>query len=120
MDGKAYLSRARDAEARIRALAERRRRCGELAALCGGKPGPNLAALQAELEGQIEDYAALVREIAGRIDGVSDPVCRDVLRYRYLNGWSWQAIAARTRMSRGWLMKLHARGVGEIDCSRDA
>ena len=114
MDAKAYLSRARDAGARTDALAERRQRCGELAALGGGRPGPNLAALERELDGRIEDYAALVRDIERRIDQVTDPLCRDVLRYRYLNGWSWQAIAGRMHLSRGWLMKVHARGVEEL------
>ena len=114
VDAKAYLSQARQAERGIAALAERRRRCGELAGYRGGD-GPELDALQRELDGRIEDYAALVREIEGKIDRVENPLYREVLRYRYLNGWSWQVIAGRMCFSRDWLMKLHARALGEVE-----
>ena len=37
-----------------------------------------------------------------------------MLKYRYLNGWSWKAIAARTHFSRDWLWRLHARALEQI------
>ena len=114
MDAKAYLSQARRAERRIDALARRQRRYAELGALRRG-PGAELDALQRELDGRIERYAALVRDIAGRIDRVDNPVYREVLEYRYLDGWSWQAIAARLCFSRDWVMKLHARAIEAIE-----
>ena len=39
----------------------------------------------------------------------------EVLEYRYLDGWSWQAIAARLCFSRDWVMKLHARAIEAVE-----
>lgn len=112
---KAYLSQAKQTDRRIEALLERRRRCGELANCRTPGRAPALDALQRELDERIEAYAALVGDIERRIDGVKNPQYRDLLRYRYLNGWSWQKIAGRMSYSRDWLMRLHVRALDAVD-----
>lgn len=117
MTAKEYLRQVKLADRRIEALAERRRHYRELAEARGGR-SEALEALDRELAERIDEYAALVREIEGAIDGVGDIVLRDVLRYRYLNGWSWQVIAQKMRFSQDWLWRLHARAleaIGERD-----
>ena len=114
MTAKAYLSQARQADRRIGALRERRQRCGEMAACRTPGRAPSLDALQGELDAQIERYAALVSDIEGRIAAVENPQYRDILRYRYLNGWSWRRIAGSMCFSQDWLMRLHARALEEV------
>ena len=108
MDAKEYLSQTWLAKREIVALKDRRRRCGELLRWRSpGGPG-EAEALQAELDERIDAYAALVRRVEAAIDRVEDPLQRAVLGLRYLNGWSWKAIAAQTGYTRSWLMRQHA------------
>ena len=112
-DVKAWLGEAARMERGLEALMERQRRYRELGkARTGDSPG--LEALEEEIGERIERYAARVRGIEKKIDALDDPMQREVLRYRYLNGWRWQVIAARTGLSREWLWKLHARALEEI------
>lgn len=113
MDVKGYLSQVRQADRRIDALLERRRRYRELAERRGGRVEA-LEGLERDIDARIDAYAGLVREIEGVIDRVEEAPCREVLRYRYLNGWSWQVISDRTHYSKDWLWRLHARGLEEI------
>lgn len=119
MTAKAYLGQARQAELNIQALLERRERCAEMASRRGPEGSKALEALEAELDRRIGEYVEQVRGIEAAIDGVREARCRDVLRYRYLNGWSWQVIAGKMSYSRNWLWKLHARGLEEIEGSRE-
>lgn len=114
MNAKEYLSQARQADRRIGALLERRRHYREMEELRGPGSAGGLEALEGEIDRRIEAYAALVREIEEVIDEVENGQYRDVLKLRYLNGWSWKAIAARTNFSRDWLWKLHARALEQI------
>ena len=110
MTAKEYLSQARQAELRIEALLERRRRCLELTRR-RGRGQAALDRLESELDRQIGEYAALALEIEGRIDGLDSELQRDVLRYRYLNGWSWREISNRMRYSPSWVLKNHEDGL---------
>ena len=119
MTAKAYLSQVKQQEQRIGALLDRQRRYHELGAwrgACfrGGRGAAEMAALERELDGRIAEYASLVRQIEGTIDAVEDAQYRDVLRYRYLNGWNWQRIAERMNFSQDWLWHLHARALKAV------
>ena len=117
MDAKTYLKRARQAERQVMATMERRRRLSEMARWRGpGGPG-QLEALGRELDRRIDEYAALVVEVEQTIDGVEEPLYRDLLRFRYLNGWGWQTISAQTGYSRDWLMRLHSRALAALETS---
>ena len=110
-DVKERLAAAARMDRQLGALVERQRRYRELA---GGRNAPGMESLDREIGARIEAYAATVREIEGEIDGLEEPLQREVLRYRYLNGWSWQAIAARMGYSREWLWKQHARALEKM------
>ena len=108
MDAKEYLSQTWLAKREIVALKDRRRRCGELLRWrTPGGPG-EAEALQSELDERIDAYAALVKRVERAIDRVESPLQRAVLGLRYLNGWSWKAIAAQTGYTQNWLMQQHA------------
>ena len=96
---------------RVEALLERRQRC--LALTKSVTPGRRAALerLQRELDERAGDYAVRVLEVERRIDAMGDELQRDVLRYRYLNGWSWREIAAKTGFSEDWLKHVHSRAV---------
>ena len=100
MTAKEYLGQAKRAEARIGAMLERRQRYRGIAVKRGAGEADGLAGLEAD------------------IDRVRSEECREVLRYRYLNGWSWQVIAERTHYSKDWLWRLHARGLEAVEEER--
>ena len=116
MTAKEYLSQAKQHDRRIAALLDRQRRYHELGAWRGERFGgmdgaAQMAALERELDARIGAYAELVRQIEATIDAVGDAQYRDVLKYRYLNGWSWQKIAERMHFSQDWVWRLHARAL---------
>ena len=111
-DVKARLEAAARMDRELGALAERQRRYRELAR---GRNAPGMEALEKEIGERIEAYAATVREVEGEIDRLEEPLQREVLRYRYLNGWNWRAIAARMGYSREWLWKQHARALERME-----
>ena len=111
MDAKEYLIQAQLAGRQIVALQDRRRRCGEMLRWrTPGGPG-EAEALQASLDDHIDAYARLVKRVEAALDRMESPLQRAVLGLRYLNGWSWKAIAAQTGYSRNWLMQQHALGL---------
>lgn len=118
MTAKEYLSQARRLDRRILALLDRQSRYHEIGAWragFGGAVGPGaMLALERELDGRILEYADKVREIERTIDQVEDEQYRDVLKYRYLNGWSWKDIAERMGFSQDWLWHLHARALRAV------
>ena len=118
MTAKEYLSQVKRQDQRIGALLDRQRRYHELGALRTGGSA-SMRALEKELDARIDAYAALVREIEGAIDAVEDAQYRDLLRYRYLNGWGWQKIADRMRFSQDWVWRLHARALRQVRVPED-
>ena len=114
MNGVEALRRIRKAELRLTALMERRRRCLELENGIAPGRSEELEALRRKLEAQAGEYAELAQCAEDLIDRVSDDTLRDVLRYRYLNGWSWQQIAFRMNYSLGWVKHLHGRAMKEV------
>ena len=115
MEAMECLKGARQVDRQLRALALRRRRCAELIRATDGA-GENLAALDAELVRQAEALAALQLRAGNIIDALSDPVDREVMRYRYLDGLNWRDICVRTGFGRTWLWKVHARAERRLEC----
>ena len=118
MTAKEYLGQVRQLERRIWALLDRQSKYHELGAWRAryqGAVGPvAMLALERELDGRITEYAERVREIERVIDAVEDGQYRDLLKYRYLNGWSWQQISERMSFSQDWLWHLHARALQAV------
>ena len=110
----AFLSRAGQARRGIDALLERRQRCRELAARRGAR-SEALEGLERDIDRRIREYAALTREIEAVIDAAASPPEREVLRYRYLNGWDWRTIAGALGRGRSWVFQVHEEALNGVD-----
>lgn len=111
---KALLSRARRADRQLQAVLDRQRRCEGIERAAGGA-GPRLAALQEDLKSRAERWAAEQLAVAAAIDRLDDPVQREVLQHRYLDGLDWREIAERMGYSREWLWRVHRQAVGRLE-----
>lgn len=128
MTAKEFLSQARGMKVRIEALEERRARYRDLAtrrtAHYHSEPGGGtrrvssveeyalkIVDLDAELAARIEQYVDTLRKIEAVIDAVDDQRCRDLLKFRYLNGWSWNKVARRMDYSVDHVWHLHDRAL---------
>jgi len=49
------------------------------------------------------------------ISQVDDPICQLLLEMRYVNGWSWEAVAGELRFDRSWISRLHGSALKEIE-----
>lgn len=131
MTAKEYLRQLSRKDARINALIERQQRYRELAerrtAVYRDTPGSGrrcsssveeyvvkIIDLEREIDRRIGEYVDLTREIEAAIDRVSDDRYRDILRYRYINGWSWERIAREMHYELRWIYRLHGRALREI------
>lgn len=131
MTAKEYLRQLSRKDARINALVERQRRCRELAerrtAVYRDTPGggrrcsssveeyvAKIIDLEREIDRRIDEYVGLTREIEAAIDRIDDDRYRDILRFRYVNGWGWERIAREMHYELRWIYRLHGRALREI------
>ena len=119
MTAKAYLSQVKRLDARIGALLDRQKRYHEIGAWRArhypSLNGPAaMLALERELDERIVAYAEQVRAVEAVIDAVGDAQYRDLLKYRYLNGWPWKKIAERMRFSKDWVWHLHQKALRAV------
>lgn len=132
MTAKEYLRQLARSNSRIDALIERQRRYRELAerrtAVYRDTPGGGrrcsssveecavkIIDLEREIDRRIDEYVDLTREIETAIDKVGDDRYRDILRYRYINGWSWERIAQEMHYDRRQITRLHGLALLEIE-----
>ena len=131
MNAKEYLSQLRFRSAKIDALLERRAKYRDLALRCTtlyrGSPGGTLRVssveeyvcrivdLEQEIDQRLSAYVRLTREIERAIDAVPDPRYRELLRFRYVNGWSLSRIAREMHMSEDWVKHLHGEALQQFD-----
>ena len=132
MTAKEYMRQLSRKDARINALIERQQRYRELAerrtAIYRDIPGGGrrcsssveeyvvkIIDLEREIDRRIDEYVDLTREIEAVIDSVGDDRYRDILRYRYLNGWSWEKIAQEMHYDRRQITRLHGLALLEIE-----
>lgn len=136
MTAKEYLNQARNMQTRLEALNERRQRYEDLAtsATAHYRSGPGgtrrvssveeyavkLADLSAEMKIRADIYAEALHEIEAAIDAVPMQNYRDVLRYRYLNGWSWNRIGKNLHYSLDYLYQLHRLAIKAVPVPADA
>ena len=122
MTAKEYLRQLSRKDARINALIERQRRYRELAerrtAVYRDTPGGGRRCsssveeyvakiIDLEIDRRIDEYVDLTREIEAAIDRIPDGRYRDVLRFRYVNGWTWEKIADEMGYDERWVRRLH-------------
>lgn len=134
---KEYLRQLSRKDARINALIERQQRYRELAQrrtpIYRDTPGggrrcassveeyvAKIVDLEREIDRRIDEYVDLTREIEAAIDKIGDDRCRDILRYRYINGWSWEKIARETHYDERWVRRLHGRALARIEIPESA
>jgi hypothetical protein len=136
MDAKTYLRQLTRMDKRIDALFERRNRYKDLATrrttVYRDMPGGGrrcassceeyvckIVDLERELDRRIDEYVDLTREIEGLIANVPDDRHRDILTWRYVNGWSWERIAEAMHYDRVWIWRLHGRALAEFEKTRN-
>ena len=127
---KAYLGRYRDNEREIRRTEEEilrweslsRKTTTTMGAAGGGSNGEDK--LQAAVEKimrwqnrltlQLAERVRLREEIEAAIGTVEDERLRLLLRYRYIDGWTWERIAVGMEISYQWVCHLHGEALKEI------
>lgn len=126
-DAKAYLSRYREACAELERLHRERERLAQLRtfASCrldntpvqgGPAPSPNAASdslmdLEREIAAETARLYALRREITAAIRRVPDSTCRILLRWRYIEGLSFEKLAQQMHYSERGVYKVHRRAL---------
>ena len=132
MQPKEYLRQLQRRDARINALIERQRHYYDLATRItpgyrtdGGGPSGHssrvadcaskIADLEREIDRRIDEYVDLTREIEAAIDRIPDGRYRDVLRFRYVNGWTWERIADEMGYDLRWVHRLHGQALAMIE-----
>ena len=128
MTAKEFLRGIRGHERRIKALMERRQHYYDLAMQGTGTRearrigGTNQASrvedavcrlidLEGDLDKEIDRLVDEVRLAERLIDQLEDSRHRDILRHRYLDGWSWERIAHEMNYDRSWVLRLHGEGL---------
>ena len=137
MTAKEFLQQARGMRTRLDALEERRRHYEDMAQSCTARyrsgPGGStrrvssveeyavkLADLSREMQLRADIYAEELRKIERAIDAVEPALYRDVLKFRYLNGWRWTKVAEEMHYSRQGATIVHDRALRLVRVPRDA
>lgn len=132
MTTKEYLTRYQDLRRDVYALAERRDYYMHLAQKCtatygqtsggGGGDGSKVSRnvdkavdKEKELVQRIAELVELEEEIEDVIARVPDQVVRDVLTYRYINGWDLRVIADKMGYSREYMRHLHSDALDKVE-----
>ena len=129
-----YLSQLTRKNARIQALMEQQQHYRETAERItrGYSKAPSASSHRAgsviegcvagideverEIKQRIEEYTELTREIEAAIARIPDDRYRDILRWRYVNGWKWERIAKEMNYSdMKWLWNLHRRALEALE-----
>jgi len=71
--------------------------------------------LSREIEREMSLFVEKVREIDAMIAKVPDDRHRDLLRWRYLNGWPWDRISEGLGCERRWTLAMHGRALLEVE-----
>lgn len=141
MTAKEVLGQLARKDARIEGMRERLQRYRELAegqrarlySLPGGGQRrtssveeyvSKIVDLTRELDAQIDDYVDLTRAIEAAVETLEDARMRDLLRWRYMGGWSWERISRAMGYEQRQVYRLHAlalsafaRAWGTDDCA---
>lgn len=132
MTAKEYLRQLMRKDARINALIERQQHYYDLASRRttvyrdmpgGGRRSASSCEeyvckaidLGREIDRRIDEYVDLTREIEAVIASLPDSRHRDILTWRYANGWTWDRIAEETGYDRRQVFRLHGLALLEID-----
>lgn len=74
----------------------------------------HIVELQQELTAQMETQVDLRRHIEDAIRTVGDARLQLLLRYRYIDGWTWERIAVETCTDYRWILRLHGKALEKL------
>lgn len=129
---KAVLMRYRAAERRIARMLEEKRRWAQKAAaispVYSDMPRPprggrgdriqdavcNIADLEQDIAREIGAQVRLRRRVERAVNRLEDDRLRDVVRYRYVDGYTWERIAEEMCYSPMQVSRLHAKALAAI------
>lgn len=120
------------AERRIEEMAQRAQRYRELARMATGSAEAvrvsgttgrsrvernvgRLVDIAREIDAQAERLRRRMDEAARLIEGVSNPLGREVIELRYFDRLPWERIAQRMHYSRSAVIEMHGRALAEIE-----
>lgn len=70
--------------------------------------------MQNKLAEQIDRGVALREDIEKAIGAVADDRLRLLLRYRYIDGYTWERIAVELIIDYRWALRLHGRALTQL------
>ena len=115
MNVREHMKEIRLSRARLEALTQRRGRCVQMGAFHSEGGSDALERLRREIDRRIDAVAEQTLAAERLIDTVSDANQRDVLRYRYLDGWEWKEIARRMNYSTDWVKHVHGKALKAME-----
>lgn len=71
--------------------------------------------LEEELDQKIRELLSQRNEIVAVLDSLSDDNLRQLMRYRYIKGMTWDEIAEKMYYSRPQVVRLHGRALNKIE-----
>lgn len=74
-----------------------------------------LADLSREIDEEIDRFVGMRQDIEVAIGSVEDRTLQTLLRYRYINGMTWERIAVEMNYAYRWILKLHGNALSKID-----
>lgn len=74
-----------------------------------------LADLRTLLRARLDSAAAVRLQIGKSIATVEDARLRLILEYRYIDGKTWESIAAALNCDCRWILRLHARALAAVN-----
>ena len=131
MTAKEFLSEIYDNKMRIKALQARRDECYDLGLSTGIPQVRNDAShhgsrvessverivddIGVEINQEIEALLAQQRKANRIIKSLPNAKWRDVLNYRYLNGWAWSKVARAMNYNKRWTQQLHREALDAFE-----
>ena len=120
MGAKAVLAAARRSRQRVEALMERRAWYEQAQQCRSGGRSEEMEKLQRALDREIDEAVRQELAAMGQIDALADPRHREVLRYRYLNGWKWKEIARCMGYSPDWVKHMHSEAIRAVEMLKNS
>lgn len=113
---KEYLSRANYSELRICSKLSQLEKMHRIMLEMGGsdRTEAKIAALQEEVDREIDELIEVKTEILRLIRRLPKPEHQTVLELRYLKGWTWKKIMINMHYSRSWTFTLHQSALEQI------
>lgn len=125
-----YREAVRQEDTILQEIEELRTQAARVTQALTGMPGggdgqaiPRAVEKILEAQEKLQAQAALAAEsrtqVTAAIDGVADPLRRDILTRRYILGQRWERIAADNHRDLRWMLRLHHRAVEELTAENE-